>query len=239
MEEWSWISSPPCFLVSHSSCHMATFWGATKSDPKTTLRMLPVIKVLLLWKHCLCRGGGGFPNRSQNSIKGKRDWDVAPHPPLPPRPFFASLQSQNLSVNMEEPFSWRVVVSIVLTNINAAIKGDWKPFHIADLNKGNVTGNLVFRYSSERPETDSRNWNWIPGSSTTTGAGVWGSRSSCKRSTSWEQGGKDLENSSAADPIVIYKLQKTSFSVVKSRLALGSPVCLFVVTMPKWLLTVS
>ena len=34
-------------------------------------------------------------------------------------------------------------------------------------------------------------------------------------------------------------LQKTSFSVVKSRLALGSPVCLFVVTMPKWLLTVS
>ena len=33
-----------------------------------------------------------------------------------------------------------------------------------------------------------------------------------------------------------YKLQKTAFSLVKSRLALGSPVCLvvwFVVTMPK------
>ena len=58
MEEWSWISSPPCFLVSHLTCHMAMFWGATKSDP---------------------------------------------------------------------------IRRIVLTNINAVIKGDWKPFHIVIL----------------------------------------------------------------------------------------------------------
>ena len=215
MEEWSWISSPPCFLVSHSSCHMAMFWGATKSDPiKNYFEDAACHKSSFVVKTLSLSRRRGLPQPIPKLNKREKGLGRSPPPPSPPpRPFFASLQSQNLSVNMEEPFSWRVVVSIVLTNINAVIKEDWKPFHIADLNKGNVTGNLVFRYSSERPETDSRNWNWIPGSSTTTGAGVWGSRSSCKRSTSWEQGGKDLKSSSAADPMVICKLQKTAFSV--------------------------